>query len=75
MVRPDGVKAGIAEKNFRVGARGRVGLEDGGDIFAYGMEEAGQVEFPFLSFQFAVQSWVPAGSRELQRSSLFALST
>jgi hypothetical protein len=41
MMGPDGVQPGIADENLEVGARGGIGLEDGGDIFADGVEEAG----------------------------------
>ena len=43
VMRPHGVQAGVADKNFEVGSGRGVGLEDGGDVFAYGLKEAHHV--------------------------------
>jgi hypothetical protein len=37
---PHGVETGVAEEDFGVGASGWVRLENGGDVFADGVEEA-----------------------------------
>src|ERR1700734_3870535 len=53
MMSPHRVQTGVAGKNFEIGARGRVRLEDGRNILAHGVEEADHRQFSVLGFQFS----------------------
>ena len=50
-VSPDGPEAGVTEEDFEAGARSRIALQDGADVFAYALEE-----FHEISSRFSVRS-------------------